>query len=65
MASDVNWPFHVRKMPYRETDSWYWEVVDRRNGMSTMRRFPTPESARNQADLLNGVAANHPGIDLT
>ena len=47
--------FVVRKMPsYREPGAWYWEVVDRRNGMSTMRRFPTESAAQAQADRCNG-----------
>jgi hypothetical protein len=47
--------YMVQKRPYRESDAWYWVVVDRRNGLSTLRRFPTRESAEAMCSKLNGV----------
>jgi hypothetical protein len=50
-----DWPFHVQKRPYREPESWYYLVVDRRSGASTMRRYLSQGPAQHTANLLNGV----------
>jgi len=54
LGPDDGPPFMVQKRPYREPDAWYWVIVDRRNGMTTMRRYNTEAGAQDMADRLNG-----------